>query len=202
MSVNRLGSRTLRVGLCCLVIVGALAGGAAPAAAQPRQATSHGGLTALVGLSAERILVADKVAAAKFGTTSPIEDPAREQVVLDQAASLAAAAGLDVEETVAFFRAQIESSKLVQRGLFDLWTAHPELAPTERPDLATEVRPILDRITGQFIAELSATERLRGRTVRCHVSLVAAERSADRRYHLDRLHERALWGAIEPVCTD
>jgi hypothetical protein len=45
------------------------------------------------------------------------------------------------------------------RGTTKRWSAHPELAPAERPDLA------------------------------------------DRRYGLDRLHERALWGAIEPVCA-
>ncbi|WP_198154273.1 gamma subclass chorismate mutase AroQ [Catenuloplanes japonicus] len=191
------GKTVMRVGLCTLMLTGALASTATPAAA----ASTAPRLTSLVGLSAERILLADKVAAAKFGTTSPIEDPVREQVVLDQAAALAAEAGLDTAETVTFFRAQIESSKLVQQGLFDLWTAHPELAPAERPDLATEVRPELDRITIAFIGELSATDELRAPTTRCRVSLVVAEHKADRQYHLDRLHERALRDAITPVCA-
>ncbi len=118
--------------------------------------------------AAERILLADKGAAAKFGTSSPIEDPVREQQVLDQAAALAAEAGLDTAGTVAFFRAQIEMSKLVQRSLFERWTAHPEQAPTERPDLATEVRPELDRITVEFSGQLVATGDLRGAGARCH----------------------------------
>lgn len=181
------------------MLCGLLAAGTMSAAAVP--ASSSHGLTSVVGLAAERILLADKVAAAKFGTDTPIEDPVREKQVLDQAAALAAEAGIDVPDTVEFFRAQIEMSKLVQRGLFDRWTRHPELAPTERPDLATEVRPALDRITVAFIGQLVATEELRGPTPRCAVSLVFAEAKADHQYRLDRLHEHALWGAIRPLCA-
>ncbi|GID59388.1 chorismate mutase [Actinoplanes couchii] len=162
---------------------------------------SGGGLGSLVGLSAERLLLADRVAAAKFGTSNPIDDPVREKQVLDRAAALATAAGLDTAGTVAFFRAQIEMSKVVQRGLFEKWTARPEQAPTKRPDLATEVRPALDRITGQFITQLAATRELRGPTAGCAVARRFAVVAADRRYHLDDLHDRALRGAVEPICA-
>ncbi|MEU4680337.1 gamma subclass chorismate mutase AroQ [Micromonospora sp. NPDC023737] len=138
----------------------------------PVEECDTGELTSLVALATERILLADKVAAAKFGTSTPIEDPVREQQLLDQAAGLAVEAGVDPEDTVEFFRAQIEVSKLVQRGLYDLWTRHPELAPAERPDLATEVRPQLDRITAAFIEQLAASAGLRGPTMRCFVSLI------------------------------
>ncbi|GAB3453522.1 gamma subclass chorismate mutase AroQ [Actinophytocola sediminis] len=179
------------------MLCGLLAGGALPAAAAP----SGDGLTPVVGLAAERILLADMVAAAKFGTATPIEDPVREQQVLGQAATLAAEAGIDAPDAVQFFRAQIEMSKVVQRDLYDRWTRHPELAPTERPDLATEVRPELDRITVEFIDQLAATEDLRRPTPRCAVALVLAETKTDHQYGLDRLHERALWGAIRPLCA-
>jgi chorismate mutase len=195
------GLFSLRALLATVMLCGLVAAGTTPAAAAPGHVPSSDGLTPVVGLAAERILLADKVAAAKFGTTIPIEDPVREQQVLDQAAALAAEAGVDVPATVQFFRAQIEMSKLVQRGLFDRWTRHPELAPTERPDLATEVRPALDRITVEFIDQLAATEDLRGPTPRCVVSLVLAGARADHRYDLDRLHERALWGAVGTLCA-
>jgi chorismate mutase len=190
-----------RAGLAVMMLCGLLAAGAMPAVATPAHVPSSDGLTPVVGLAAERTLLADKVAAAKFGTATPIEDPVREQQVLNQAAALAAEAGIDVPDTVQFFRAQIEMSKVVQRGLYDRWTRHPELAPTERPDLATEVRPELDRITVEFIGQLAATEDLRGPTPRCKVSLVVSEARVDHRYDLDRLHERALWGAISPLCA-
>ena len=197
--MNAIRRTPLWVGLCSLVFCMAVAG-ATPAAASA-QTPSREGLIPLVGVAAERILLADKVAAAKFGTSIPIEDPVREQQVLDRAAALAAEAGIDVPETVEFFRAQIEMSKVVQRGLYDRWTRHPELAPTERPDLATEVRPALDRITVAFIGHLAATENLRQPTLRCTISLTIAEAASDLRYRLDRLHERALHGAVERLCT-
>lgn len=195
--MNASRSALLKVGLSSLLLCGMAVTSAAPAAAAP----SGEGLTPLVGLAAERILLADKVAAAKFGTSTPIEDPVREQQVLDRAAALAGQAGIDVPETVEFFRAQIEMNKVVQRGLYDLWTRHPELAPTERPDLATEVRPALDRITVSFIDQLATTADLRRPTPRCTISLVIAGARADLRYRLDRLHERALHGAVERLCT-
>lgn len=193
-------SRWRYAGASTLAAAGLLLAGATPAEAAADHGPAKNKLTSLVGLAAERILLADKVAAAKFGTSSPIEDPVREQQVLDHAAGLAAGAGVDPEETVEFFRAQIEMSKFVQHGLYELWTRRPDLAPTERPDLATEVRPQLDRITAAFIEQLAASERLRGPTVRCLVSLIDAGVAADSRYHLDSLRERALWGAVEPVC--
>jgi chorismate mutase len=200
-TIDTVWSRWLLAGVSTLAAAGLLAAGAAPVQAAPERAATPNVLTSLVGLAAERILIADKVAAAKFGTSTPIEDPAREQQVLEQAATLAAEAGIGTQETVEFFRAQIEMSKFVQRGLYDLWTERPELAPTERPDLATEVRPELDRITVAFIDQLVVSQDLRGPSPRCVASLIGAGMAADRRYRLDRLHKRALWGAVEPVCA-
>jgi chorismate mutase len=194
-------SRWRHAGASALAAAGLLIAGATPAQAATDRTPATNGLASLVSLSAERLLLADKVAAAKFGTTTPIEDPVREQQVLDQAAGLATEAGVDTEDTVAFFRAQIEMSKVVQRRLYDLWTHHPELAPAERPDLATEVRPQLDRITVAFIGQLAASEDLRGPTLRCVFSLIGAEAAAERSFHLDALHENALRGAVRPVCA-
>ncbi|WP_205622935.1 gamma subclass chorismate mutase AroQ [Sciscionella marina] len=163
--------------------------------------SGHAGFTPLVGLVAERILLADKVAAAKFGTSTPIEDPERERQVLDDAAARAEKAGIDRKRTVEFFRVQIEQSKVVQRGLYDLWTRHPELAPTRRPDLGKEVRPELDRITVEFIDQLAATVKLRRPALGCEVLLAPAEAKAIVGYGLDWLHTRALHGATSTVCS-
>ncbi|MYW90754.1 gamma subclass chorismate mutase AroQ [Amycolatopsis rubida] len=187
-------------GLAVAVMPSAAASTATPTSTAPAR-VSHGGLTPLVNLVAARILLADKVAAAKFGTSTPIEDPKRERQVLDDAAARADAVGIDKLRTVEFFRAQIEQSKVVQRGLYGLWTRHPELAPTRRPDLGKEVRPELDRITAQFIDQLAATGKLRRSTTVCEVSLAAAEVQAIVGYHLDWLHTRALHGATSTVCN-
>ncbi len=191
----------MKFGFPLVALAGLLCAGVTPAAASAERHPATGGLTDLVVVSAERLLLADKVAAAKFGTSTPIVDPVREQQVLDQAAALATQNGIDRENTVQFFRAQIEMNKHVQLELFDLWTQHPELAPTERPDLATEVRPQLDRITTAFISELVETRALRARSAKCNNSLVYATVRTFKQLDLDRLHRQALRGAVNTVCA-
>ncbi|MGI5507855.1 gamma subclass chorismate mutase AroQ [Streptomyces sp. CA-106131] len=96
-----------------------------------------GRLGSLTNLIVQRLLVSDLVAAAKFGTGTPINDPAREQQALGEVRQQAITLGLDPDETVAFFQGQITASKIVQEGLFAEWTAHPNEAPTARPDLTS-----------------------------------------------------------------
>ncbi|MFI6036147.1 chorismate mutase [Streptomyces sp. NPDC051315] len=57
------------------------------------------------------------MAAATWGTDNPIDDPAREQQVLDAVAAQAERAGADPEEVRRIFRDRIEANKIVQRGL-------------------------------------------------------------------------------------
>jgi chorismate mutase len=154
----------------------------------------------LTNLAAERILLADKVAAAKFGTTQPIDDPVREQQVLDSVATMSHSIGIDPAVSVQFFRDQIEANKVVQRGLYSKWEAYPELRPTHRPDLSTEVRPQLDQITGEMLQQLRATQAVRNAMPGCHVFLSNAGLSTERGYHLDGLHRASLKVALRSVC--
>lgn len=158
-------------------------------------------LRPLTTIAVQRILLGDKVAEAKFGTDSPIDDPAREQQELQAVRALAEKAGIDPDASARFFRAQFEANKVVQRGLYALWTRHPELRPSERPDLAKEVRPKFDQITTEIIEQLAATQDIRKPTVGCHVQLVKAQVSAELSARLDALHRRALRVALQPVCT-
>ena len=156
-------------------------------------------LVPLTDASAERVQVADLVAAAKFGTPAPIDDPAREAVVLNNVRTLSAQLGIDPEVSVAIFADQIEANKVVQRGLYELWTAHPELAPTERPDLVTVVRPILDRITGQLLGQIKDTLHARVHPS-CFGQLIAAQNHVSHARALDALHSTALARAVPSVC--
>ncbi|MFI8205480.1 chorismate mutase [Streptomyces sp. NPDC085937] len=158
-----------------------------------------GKLGPLTGLVIERLQVSDDVAASKFGTDSPIEDPAREARVLDAVREQAEAAGVDADAAEAFFRDQITASKIVQRGLFDHWTAHPDEAPTTRPDLGP-IRGKLDRLTTALLAELKNTEQVRDKPVACGVQLALAGASGATVEHLDPLHRQALSAAVGSVC--
>ncbi|MFE0022804.1 hypothetical protein ACFWX1_17485, partial [Amycolatopsis sp. NPDC059021] len=101
-----------------------------------------------------------------------------------------------------FFRDQIEANKIVQRGLYALWTAHPELRPAHRPDLATEIRPRPDRITTGIIGQLAATASLRHPTLACEIDASFAKISAEIQQRLDALHRRALTVALRTTCSD
>ncbi|BBC36215.1 putative chorismate mutase [Streptomyces graminofaciens] len=195
--------RSALLAVCVSVTVGLA--GAVPAAAHaatppPHTVAAAHSLTVLTDLFAERLLVADKVAAAKYGTDKPIDDPVREKQILDDVAARATGLGLDPDAVTAVFRDQIEANKLVQRGLYARWDAHPEERPTERPDLVKDVRPVLDRITTQLLDALVTTEAARA-GASCEPRLrVAAVRSAYG-HRLDGLHVEGLVRALPSVCA-
>ncbi|MCZ4602420.1 chorismate mutase [Streptomyces sp. Lzd4kr] len=161
---------------------------------------SLGQLGSLTDLVIERLLVSDQVAASKYGIDRPIDDPAREQQVLDAVRLQAGPLGLDPDATVAFFQDQITASKMVQKGLFARWAAHPEEAPATRPDL-TQIRTQLDQITTELLQELKATQHLRSSALSCNLQLALATQSGSAFKGLDDLHRQALRGATESVCV-
>ncbi|MFJ3621483.1 chorismate mutase [Streptomyces iakyrus] len=168
----------------------------APAA---RTATAHG-LTPVTDLLAQRLLLADKVAAAKYGTDTPIDDPVREAQILDDVRARASSLGLEPDAAAAVFRDQIEANKLVQRVLYARWDAHPGERPTERPDLAGEVRPALDRITTGLLAALRDTEQTRS-APSCGPRLAMAAGWSAYTYRLDALHLEGMGRALPSVCA-
>ncbi|MGW1954923.1 chorismate mutase [Streptomyces sp. NPDC001920] len=200
MPSPRLRSRL--VALCAAAVV-CLAGAAPAAAHHPapaRAASVAPGLAPLTDLFTERLLLADKVAAAKYGTDKPIDDPVREQQILADAGARATGLGLDAGEVRSVFRDQIEANKLVQRALYARWDAHPGERPTERPDLVKEVRPELDRITTELLGALVRTQRLRAAPSCGPLLGVAAARSAYGR-GLDVPHVAGLVRALPSVCA-
>lgn len=163
-----------------------------------REVSAPDSMVALVDVMARRAEIGDTVAAAKWGTTQPIDDPAREKTVLDNATAKAPAYGVDPAVAVAVFSDQIAASKVVQYGLFSGWTAHPDQAPTKRPDLTT-VRPILDAITDELLTQLRDTGNERtGDLCRLRLAEAQAEVADDR--HFDNLHREALVRAGTSIC--
>lgn len=149
-------------------------------------------------LSADRLLTADLVAAAKWGTGGPIDDPVRERQVLEAVARQAVDAGADPRLTVRIFRDQIEANKAVQRGLFARWAADPAGAPTDRPDLA-RVREEINRLNSALVLTIADTAGARaGRSCTGLLTAGAVRVAHDRR--LDALHTGALARALPSVC--
>ncbi|MGW5120014.1 gamma subclass chorismate mutase AroQ [Streptomyces noursei] len=166
-----------------------------PLAAAPAPADR---LRPLAALSADRLATADLVAAAKWGTDSPIDDPAREREVLAAVAAQARQVGADPEATVRIFRDQIEASKLVQRGLHRRWAADPAQAPTSRPDLA-RVRAEIDRINGELVRAVAASPQART-APGCVPRLAVDALRVGHQRHLDLLHAAGLARSLRSVC--
>lgn len=179
----------------------ALAPGSGTAVAGARAGAGGGGPAAVAEVSAERLELADKVAAAKYGTGRPVDDPGRERKVLEEVADRAAGRGVDPRWATAVFRDQIEANKAVQRGLYARWDVHPEERPTIRPDLDRDVRPALDRITTELLDGLEGTREAGARgTATCGVGLAVGGARAAYVRHFDALHAGALVRAVRAVC--
>ncbi|WP_225101335.1 chorismate mutase [Streptomyces sp. CoH27] len=170
---------------------------AAPASAAPAPLSP---LRPVASLAADRLATADLVAAAKWGTDSPIDDPAREQQVLDSVAAQAQRIGADPDEVRRIFRDQIEANKVVQRALFARWTAHPEQAPTTKPDLNV-VRQTINRINTDLVQSIADTtpERI---APTCDPELAVAVVEVHHDKHPDLLHTAALVRSLVSVCRD
>jgi chorismate mutase len=157
-------------------------------------------LQPVTSLAAERLATADLVAAAKWGTDSPIDDPAREQQVLDNVAAQAQQIGADPDEIRRIFRDQIEANKVVQRGLYARWTAHPDQAPTTKPDLNV-VRQTINRINTDLVQALADTTPERT-DVTCRGELIVAAIEVTHEKHADLLHTKALARALPHICRN
>lgn len=170
--------------------------GAGTASAAPRETP----LAAIAALSAQRVEVADQVAAAKYGTGAPIDDPAREAIVIADAEHQATALGIDPAPVAKIFRDQIEANKVVQRALYAEWDADPSLVPTTKPSLAT-IRVELNTIGAELVQAIAAAETSI-HAPSCDGRLTAATVHVRHEQSLDGLHYAALLRALPSVCDN
>jgi chorismate mutase len=171
-----------------------------PAAAAAVRTGPYAGLRTIADLSAQRLATADLVAAAKYGTGSPIDDPAREKQVLDAVAQQARDLGADPDATVRIFRDQIEANKLVQQELFRRWEADPSQGPKERPDL-TEVRQEINHVNDALVHAVADSARARSAPY-CGGLLTVSAAHVRLERQLDALHTAALARSLPSVCGD
>jgi chorismate mutase-like protein len=109
----------------------------------------------LTSLIEERLTVMIDVARAKWNTGSAIEDPLREQQLLADVAAQAQKEGIPTGWAQHFFRLQIEAAKEVQYCLFAQWAARKQSTFQQVPDLKSDLRPKLDRLTADLLAVLA-----------------------------------------------
>jgi chorismate mutase len=175
-----------------LAVFGALFGAA------PAQADDGGPLTALVDAAAERLHTAEPVAANKWTTKAPIEDPARVDQVLAGVAADASARGVNPDRVRRIFRDQISSTEAIQYTRFAQWKLDPAVAPATAPDLASS-RSVIDGLNRTMVDQMAAQWPLLqspncADRVREATDAVAATRA------LDPLYRQALWFATRSYC--
>lgn len=122
--------------------------------AYQQQADSADSLKTLL---TQRLQLMRDVAAYKWLNGRPVEDLAREQVVLDAAVSAGLTTGMTVDSSQAFFSAQIHAAKDIQYCWFEQWKTDPGTQPDQAPDLNQQLRPELIRLGNAITAAITVT---------------------------------------------
>ncbi len=119
----------------------------------------------LAALIDARLAIVTEVARAKWNTQAAIEDPVREQALLQALRERAAGLGLSATAVERFFGAQIEAAKVLQRELFAQWQRehHGQFAGVA--DLAREIRPEIESVTGRMLEQLALRPGRNSRTL-------------------------------------
>jgi chorismate mutase len=155
-------------------------------------------LEPLVDAAAQRLQNADPVAASKYLNGGQIQDPPREQQVLDSVAAAAEAQGADPGYVREVFRDQIDASVGVQYSRFSQWMLDPAIAPSAAPDLA-ETRATIDALNQTMVREIGVHwPTLHGPTCPAELGSAIVEVVADRQ--LDPLYRQALFYATHDYC--
>ena len=119
-----------------------------------------GWLETLIDLIFQRLELAEDVAAEKFASGRPVDDPGREQEILNSVARVLHGSGPYEVAVMQFFLDQIAANKLIQRGLHQRWHSNPEEVPAVHRDLTGQIRPRLDRITARMLWHLVVMNEL------------------------------------------
>lgn len=168
--------------------------------ATPAQAAQPGPpLFALVDAATQRLLTADPVAAAKWGTDIPVNDPPREQKVLRAVEASARYAGIDPVYVHQLFRDQIDATEAVEYARLSQWKLDPGSAPTTRPDLSPS-RALIDRLNNTMVVQIA--ENIGPlHSPSCPAVLLAARAAAAVKYRLSPLYLEAQAHATRSYCA-
>ncbi|MFQ6574709.1 chorismate mutase [Pseudomonas sp. UM16] len=109
----------------------------------------------------QRLDIAEAVALNKWDSGQPVQATEREQQVIANAQTQAMRFGLDEQRVGVFFADQIEANKLLQYSALSRWHAAGSAPQTPRVDLATQLRPQLDRLQRALLSELASFDRKR-----------------------------------------
>ncbi|OSC29287.1 chorismate mutase [Mycobacterium vulneris] len=177
----------------CAAVIGGLAMLVAPV-----RADSASPLTPLVDAAAQRLQVAEPVAAYKWNQHGAIEDPARVQQELARLGDEADAGHVDRDYVTRVFRDQIGATEAIEYGRFADWKLNPASAPADSPDLSAS-RSAIDALNRTMLTQIVANWSLL-HSPECAAKRDAARSGVIRDRQLDSLYQKALSSATQSYC--
>lgn len=155
-------------------------------------------LSDLVDAAAQRLQVADDVAAIKWQTGGAIEDPARVGQQLAKLATEAAGKNLDPDYVRRIFADQIAATEAAEHYRFAQWKLDPAAAPSTAPELAAS-RARIDGFNQVMLAQIGQRWELL-HSPDCAGELGEATRTVSVTRQLDEFYRRALETATRDYC--
>jgi chorismate mutase len=162
------------------------------------QADSPSPLFALVDAAAQRLQTAEPVAAVKYKTGGAVDDPQREQQVIDSVTAAAAARHIDTDYVREIFHNQMDATNAIEHARFADWKLDPSSAPAAAPDLSAS-RATIDQLNRAMINEIAARWELL-HSPGCGADLENAKNAVIATRQLDDLYQRALTYATHSYC--
>jgi chorismate mutase len=157
-----------------------------------------GPLTKLIDDAAQRLQTADPVAASKYVTGGAVDDPGREQQVIESVTGAAEAKQVDSQFVHDVFRDQIDATDSLEHSRFAAWKIDPASAPKAAPDLAAS-RNTIDKLNTAIVDDI-ADEWIALHASSCRTDLDHARATVVTMRRLDALYQQALSYAVHRYC--
>ena len=161
------------------------------AAAMPARADSTSPLTELVDAAAQRLQIAEPVAAFKWECRRlASEDPGRVQQELAELRADAGGKRIDPDYVVRVFGDQINATEAIEYSRFADWKLQPATRRPRRPDLSAS-RSTIDALNQTMLSQIALNWDLL-HSPSCAAQLDAARSDVIRARQLDNLYQQAL----------
>ncbi|WP_406817897.1 chorismate mutase [Mycobacterium sp. M23085] len=164
----------------------------------PARADTESPLAPLVDAAAQRLQVAEPVAAYKWNQHGAIEDPTRVQQELARLGDEAAAEHISRDYVTRVFGDQIGATEAIEYSRFAEWKLNPPSAPADSPDLSAS-RSAIDALNQTMLTQILANWDLL-HSPECAGQLDAARDGVVHGRQLDSLYQRALSSATQSYC--
>ncbi|SDV51118.1 chorismate mutase [Chitinasiproducens palmae] len=161
-------------------------------------AVDNTALINIVALASQRLAQAEPIAKYKWQKKLPATDAARETQLIADMRRAAPMYGVDADQAEAFFRDQIEASKLLQNARFAQWRLQSP-APVGA-DALVSARNEINRVSQAMLAGLARIEAISGAPDCTSQLRETVQNWRTRMVTLDSEQAAALDRALQHVC--